>query len=103
AMCRWLKENVGENVPLHFSRFFPHYKMKDLPPTPVVTLQAAMEISKKYMNYVYLGNMASEAGENTHCPKCGKLLIGRSGFGILINKIKDGKCPCGHKIAGRWS
>ena len=101
-MCAWIKENAGKDTPLHFSRFFPHHKMKDLKPTPEETMMKAVELGKKQLKHVYVGNMTSESGENTYCHRCNKLLIGRSGFGIIVNKIKEGRCPCGEKIAGVW-
>jgi len=93
---------LGQETPWHISRFYPHYKMADLPPTPVETLHKAREIGKKVgLNYVYSGNVPGDEGENTFCPDCGKKLIRRYGFQTLKNYIKEGKCPyCGTKIAG---
>lgn len=102
-MCRWIKENLGSDVPLHFSRFFPCYKLDNLSPTPVKTLARAKEIAEKSgINYVYIGNAFIEGADNTYCPKCGKLLIKREGFNIVENHIADGVCSCGRKIAGIW-
>ena len=93
---------LGQETPWHISRFYPHYKMADLPPTPVETLHKAREIGKKAgLNYVYSGNVPGDEGENTFCPHCGKKVISRYGFQTLKNYIKEGKCPyCGTKIAG---
>ena len=93
---------LGQETPWHISRFYPHYKMADLPPTPVETLHKAREIGKKVgLNYVYSGNVPGDEGENTFCPHCGKKVISRYGFQTLKNYIKEGKCPyCGTKIAG---
>jgi len=93
---------LGQETPWHISRFYPHYKMADLPPTPVETLHKAREIGKKVgLNYVYSGNVPGDEGENTFCPHCGKKVISRYGFQTLKNYIKQGKCPyCGTKIAG---
>ena len=93
---------LGQETPWHISRFYPHYKMADLPPTPVETLHKAREIGKKVgLNYVYSGNVPGDEGENTFCPDCGKKLIRRYGFQTIKNYIKEGKCPyCGTKIAG---
>lgn len=103
-LCRWIKENMGKETPLHFSRFFPRYKMKNLPPTPAETLDRAYEIAKSEgLQYVYIGNILSKKGQNTYCPKCDKLLIERTGYKILKQAIKDGKCPqCGNEIYGVW-
>jgi len=93
---------LGQETPWHISRFYPHYKMADLPPTPVETLHKAREIGKKVgLNYVYSGNVPGDEGENTFCPHCGKKVISRYGFQTLKNYIKEGNCPyCGTKIAG---
>ncbi len=103
-MCAWIAKNLGADVPLHMSRFFPHYKLKDLPPTPIETLldaKAAAEDSG--LKYVYIGNIKSDA-ENTSCPKCKKLLIERRGYFVKQNNVSEGKCLfCGAKIAGVWS
>ena len=102
-MCKWLKQEVGD-IPLHFSRFFPMYKMQDVEPTPEETLLKAREIAKKYISYVYIGNIHTKDGENTYCPKCKKLLIERTGFGMGVNNIEEGKCKfCKADIAGVWS
>ncbi len=100
-MCGWIKKELG-NVPLHLSRFFPMYKMKDKKPTSEKTLFKAQEIANKYLDYVYVGNIKTQRGENTYCPKCKGLLIERRGFRILQNNIKSGKCKCGEKIPGIW-
>ncbi len=94
--------SLGEETPWHLSRFYPHYKLTNLPPTPVETLHRAREIGKKVgLNYIYSGNVPGDEGENTFCPNCGKVVIRRYGFQTLENHIKQGKCPdCGAKIAG---
>lgn len=95
----WIKENLGEDTPLHFLRFFPNYKMSDFSPTPKETLEKAYEIAKdKGMKYVYLGNIGNSKN-NTYCPECGELLIRRTRFGATKYYIRNGKCPeCGEKI-----
>jgi pyruvate formate lyase activating enzyme len=103
-MCLWIKENLGEGTPVHFSRFHPMYQMKHLPSTPVSSLKKAVEIAKGTgLKYVYMGNVPGSNYENTYCPKCGKLLIKRVGFSVLQNNLVDGKCKfCGEKIEGIW-
>ncbi|MCM8795782.1 MAG: AmmeMemoRadiSam system radical SAM enzyme [Candidatus Omnitrophica bacterium] len=103
-MCLWIKENLGPDTPLHFSRAFPMYKMLHLNPTPVETLERARKIALDCgLKYVYIGNVAGHPAENTYCPKCGKILIERKGYFILQNNIEDGKCKfCGEKIEGVW-
>ncbi|PIW74261.1 MAG: radical SAM protein, partial [bacterium (Candidatus Ratteibacteria) CG_4_8_14_3_um_filter_41_36] len=94
--------SLGKETPWHLSRFYPHYKLADLPPTPVETLHQAREIGKSAdLKYVYSGNVPGDEGENTFCPDCGKMVIKRYGFQTLENRLKQGKCPnCGTKIAG---
>lgn len=100
-MCKWIKDNLGPDVPLHFSRFFPYYKLKDINPTSAETLVKARDTAKKIgINYVYIGNIFIDGADNTYCPKCGELIIERAGFNILQNNIKASKCNCGEKIAG---
>ena len=78
--------------------------MKNLPPTPVETLDRAAAIARDCgLQYVYEGNVVSTTAENSYCPSCGKLLIKRSIYTILSNHIKNGRCPyCGKKIYGRF-
>ena len=104
-MCGWIIENLGDEVPVHFSRFFPTHRLRNLPPTPLETVEHAREIAKKEgLKFVYLGNVpAGHEGENTYCPGCGKLLIRRLRYLVTENHIKNGKCPyCGEKIYGVW-
>ena len=103
-MCVWMKDNLGPDVPLHFSRFWPMYKLKNLFPTPVPTLEKARQIALDVgLNYVYIGNIPGHEGNNTYCPKCEKMLVRRTGFAILENNIVDGKCGfCGQKMPGLW-
>ncbi|UCF43275.1 MAG: AmmeMemoRadiSam system radical SAM enzyme [Planctomycetota bacterium] len=103
-LCRWVKSNLGGETPLHFSRFFPRYKMRHLPATSPRTLDTAREIAmSEGLDYVYIGNIQSKAGQNTCCPACKRLLIERSGYTILQNRLKEGSCPdCGREIYGVW-
>ncbi|MFH0918543.1 MAG: AmmeMemoRadiSam system radical SAM enzyme [Candidatus Omnitrophota bacterium] len=103
-LCLWIKDNLGPDTPVHFSRFFPMYKLVDLSPTPLETLIGAGKIAQKTgLRYVYLGNITQDAKEDTICPVCGKLLIKRIGYTVLENNIIKGKCKyCGAKISGVW-
>lgn len=102
-MCVWIKENLGKDVPLHISRFFPYYKLLDVETTPEETLKKAYSLAKQHLEHVYLGNLLADKEDNTYCPNCGELLIERNGFKILKNKIKDGKCKgCGVEAKGIW-
>lgn len=104
-MCKWLVKNIGTNVPLHFTRFHPDYKMLNYPSTPVSTVENLRKIAiSEGLKYVFVGNVPpGNAGENTYCPKCKKILINRLGFGVVENNVSDGKCKfCGQKIYGVW-
>ncbi|MDY6862634.1 MAG: AmmeMemoRadiSam system radical SAM enzyme, partial [Thermodesulfobacteriota bacterium] len=73
-MCEWIFNHLGPDVPLHFTRFHPVYRLKNLPPTPVSSLEAAKEAGiKKGLHYVYIGNVPGHNGENTYCPFCNKM------------------------------
>ncbi len=89
---RWAAEKLSTEIPVHFSRFFPHYKMTDIGPTPIPTMLTAYETAKKYLDFVYLGNVPHANYENTCCPKCGALLIERHGFFTERINLKDRKC-----------
>jgi len=101
-MADFVADELGKDVPWHISRFFPAYKMSEIPATPIKTLQMAKEAGLKAgLNYIYIGNVSSVGDADTKCPRCSYLLIERSGFGITKNNIKDGHCPrCKTKIAG---
>jgi len=103
-LCRWIKRNLGPETPLHFSRFFPRFRLKNLPPTPAATLDRARAIAKaEGLYYVYVGNILRADASNTFCPKCGTLLVARRRYTILENHLKDGRCPeCGKEIYGTW-
>jgi pyruvate formate lyase activating enzyme len=104
-MCKWLGKNGFTEVPLHFSRFSPLYKLTQLPVTPLNTLLKAKEIAvAEGCKYVYIGNVPGKGFENTYCPSCNKLVIERRGFSLLSVNMKEGKCnSCQAKIAGVWN
>ncbi|NIS68703.1 MAG: AmmeMemoRadiSam system radical SAM enzyme [Proteobacteria bacterium] len=104
-MCLWVSRELGGDTPLHFSRFYPLYKLKNLPPTPVSTLEEARAVALSAgLNYVYIGNVPGHEGENTFCPRCKKMLIQRTGFMIGEVHLKGGHCRyCGKSIPGIWS
>lgn len=112
-----VRKGLGPGTPLHFSRFYPCYKMGGVKPTPVETLEGAWEIAKgEGMQYAYVGNVAGHPRENTYCPKCGEVAIKRTGYYIEFIKgltaknegkqegekssLREGlKCPrCGESI-----
>ncbi len=102
-MCDWLAENGFADTPLHFSRFQPQYKLEHLPPTPAGILNKAVEIARDAgLKFVYLGNMPGAGADDTHCPSCGKKVVDRSGYRIVSQSLRDGKCTCGTAIPGVW-
>ncbi len=104
-LCTWVRAKLGPDVPVHFTRFHPTYRLTDLPPTPVASLERAWKIGRDAgLNYVYLGNVPGHPGENTTCPGCGEILIRRVGYRILSNRLVNGSCPdCQRSIPGVWS
>lgn len=104
SMCLWIKENLGADTPLHFSRFFPAYRITSLPATPIPTLEKAYEIAKGCgLNYVTIGNAPGHKYNSTFCPKCANIIIHRTHFSVLSNNIINGRCKfCGKDIPGIW-
>ncbi|MCX7918255.1 MAG: AmmeMemoRadiSam system radical SAM enzyme [bacterium] len=105
AVCAWIKSELGVDVPLHFTRFNPMYKLKNLPPTPIPTLERCRDIGRDVgLRYVYIGNVPGHEGENTYCPSCKKIVVQRIGFRVLQFNISGGKCRfCQTNIAGVWT
>jgi pyruvate formate lyase activating enzyme len=105
-LCNWVIENVGDEVPVHFTRFHPTYRLKNLPNTPISMVEKARKIAmERGIKYAYVGNVGSgHPGESTYCPSCGAVLIKRSGYSVKPVSLKDGKCSeCGTSIPGVWS
>ena len=105
-MCQWIVKELGPDVPIHFSRFYPQYRLKNLPVTPTKTLDTARKIAlDSGIHFAYIGNVPEHEGENTFCPSCHKLIIQRRGYLIFENHIqKDGTCKfCHNSIPGIWN
>jgi len=104
-MSKWVVSHLGPDVPMHFTRFHPTYRVTNLPRTPVSTLERCREIAMNAgVHYAYAGNVAMHPGENTYCHSCRSELIRRVRFRIQFNRIENGTCPkCGTKIPGVWS
>lgn len=102
-MTKWIAAEIGQNVPVHFTRFQPNYKLLKINETPVSTLERAYSIAEREgLKHVYIGNIAGHKSGNTYCPKCGKQVIERLHFKIIKNLLKKGKCSCGYKLPGNW-
>jgi pyruvate formate lyase activating enzyme len=95
--------DLGPDIPWHVSGYYPAYRFT-ASPTTVRTLERAWRIGKESgLGFVYLGNVLRHRLENTHCPKCGALLVGRRGLGLTLYRLERGRCPdCGRAIPGRW-
>ncbi|HEY5778204.1 MAG TPA: hypothetical protein VIT00_05670, partial [Terrimicrobiaceae bacterium] len=102
--AEWFAENLGPDVPWHFTAFHPDFKMLDKPRTPHKTLTRAQEIARsKGLHYVYTGNVHDSAGGSTWCPGCGKLLIERDWYELGEWNLVDNRCKfCDFEIAGRF-
>jgi pyruvate formate lyase activating enzyme len=99
-LVRWVYDNLGPDVPIHFLRFHPDYKMMDFPPTPVKTLEKHVAVGRKAgLRYVYIGNVPGHPDESSYCPGCGRVLIKRYGYEILEYNIDErNRCrACGYQ------
>ncbi len=104
SLARWVKADLGPDVPLHFSRFHPQYLLKNLPPTPVESLERAKAIcDAEGLHYVYVGNVPGHPAENTYCPKCRRAVVERAGYTVKSVRLRQGKCQfCQESIPGIW-
>ena len=104
ALARWVAQDLSPDVPLHFSRFHPQYKLTNLPPTPVETLERAREIAlEEGVRFVYVGNVPGHSANHTYCPACGRTIIVRQGFVVTEYHLQGGACAyCGEPISGVW-
>jgi len=105
GLARWVAGELGPDVPVHFTRFHPDYLLQNLPPTPVATLERAREIAMEAgVRFAYVGNVPGHPGNHTYCPRCGKIVIGRSNFFVTSNDVEGGRCRfCRTPIPGVWS
>jgi len=104
-LAKWVVGELGPDVPVHFTRFHPDYQLRNLPPTPVATLERAREIAMDQgMHYAYVGNVPGHPGNNTYCPTCGECIIERRGFFVNAMQLENGRCSrCKTEIAGVWN
>lgn len=100
-LCEWVLENLGDDVPLHFTAFHPDFKLVDKPATPPDTLHGARRLAIEMgLKYVYEGNIFSDGGD-TICPGCKKRIIRRSWHSVLADDVRSGECKhCGTTIPG---
>jgi len=98
-MVDWILENIGDEVPIHFTAFHPDFKMKSTPPTPPGTLTKTRNLAmEKGLKYVYVGNVYDVNGQTTYCPHCHKSLIVRDWHTVISIDLIDETCECGQKI-----
>jgi pyruvate formate lyase activating enzyme len=104
GLAKWVKSELGTDVPLHFSRFHPEYLLKNLPPTPLATLERAKAVcDAEGLHFVYVGNVPGHPAESTYCPKCRRAVVKRAGFTVESMDVRRGKCRfCQQAIPGVW-
>jgi len=103
-MCEWIAEELGPEVPLHFSAFHPDFRMTDRERTPPETLEQARDIAIRVgLRYVYMGNISHAQSQSTYCPGCGGVLIERTGYELGGYALEENCCRhCGNQVAGRF-
>ena len=104
-LARFVAGELGPDVPIHFTRFHPGYRLMNLPRTPVPTLERARDIAMaEGVRYAYVGNVPGHPGNHTYCPGCKAVVIERTGLAVTRNALIRGKCPgCAREIPGIWS
>ncbi len=100
GIAGWIHDELGELTPWHVTRFYPNHDMMDSPPTPISTLERAVDIGRKAgLKFVYVGNAPGHGGENTNCHKCGNIIIKRYGYQTEVIGIRGSKCKfCGAEL-----
>lgn len=104
AMSEWIREHLGPDVPLHFTRFHPEYRLTHLPATPIATLEEAHAVAREAgISFVTIGNVPGHRYNSTFCPGTGERLIHRVHFTVVYNKVVDGRSPfSGQPVPGIW-
>jgi pyruvate formate lyase activating enzyme len=100
GIARWIHDELGELTPWHVTRFYPHHRLADLPPTPVATLEHAVDIGKKAgLKFIYTGNVPGHGSESTVCYSCGNTIVKRLGYQTEVAGLKSSKCMfCGAEL-----
>lgn len=100
SFCGWVRDELGADVPVHFTRFHPDFEMMDVPMTPVETVMRCREIGMGCgLEYVFVGNVVTEHADNTYCPGCGAMLVSRLGYLVDIVGLDGDRCSsCGRRI-----
>lgn len=104
-MCAWIRDNLGDDVPLHFTAFHPDFRLRDRPPTPWETLVSARDVALDVgLGHVYVGNVSDQERQTTMCANCGATLVERNWHEVLAYHIRAGCCPnCKRPVAGHFA
>ena len=99
-LAEWINAELGPEIPFHLIRFHPAYKLLELPPTPIETLEKCIDEARKAgLRHVYIGNVPGHPDENTYCYNCREPLILREGFFVKRINLIRGRCPnCGLRM-----
>jgi pyruvate formate lyase activating enzyme len=100
GIANWIRERLGELTPWHVTRFYPQHELQNLPPTPISTLERALDIGKKAgLRFIYVGNLHGHKGENTVCYSCKRLIVERTGYQTKIVGLDGSRCHfCGAEL-----
>lgn len=100
GIAHWIHDELGELTPWHVTRFYPHHHLRQLPPTPIATLEHACDIGRKAgLKFVYTGNVPGHQNENTICYSCGQLIVERFGYQTRVIGLKGSQCQfCGAEL-----
>jgi len=100
SIAAWIAKDLGDKTPWHVTRFYPYLELSHLPPTPIETLERAMEIGREEgLKFIYIGNVPGHAGENTVCPNCKRVVIRRDGYSLGNIDVREGYCAfCGENL-----
>ncbi len=104
GIARRIAGALGPDTPWHVTAFAPQGDFAHLPRTPIETLELAREIGlEEGLRFVYIGNVPGHPAQNTYCPRCGEIVIHRTGLVAAECRLEDGACPqCGYELPGRW-
>jgi pyruvate formate lyase activating enzyme len=105
GIAAWIRDTLGELTPWHVTRFYPHHRLRDLPATPIETIDRACEIGKQAgLKFVYAGNVPGHDSESTRCYSCGRTVVSRMGYQTSVEGLRGSKCRyCGAELNFRVS
>ena len=102
GLARWIRDHLGAETPWHLTRFYPHWRWKDYPVTPLERMEVLRDMAlAEGLKFVYLGNVPGHPANHTYCPRCGRLVIERREWERVKVDLQNGRCPdCGEEIYG---